>query len=127
LQTKTVVGRQRCSNPSNIMYTTGETNSRARLELEGPYGGALESLERPPYLLQPPLMVLRGNRKIFSCRPAAQTEEGRGCGCDGYLEVEGLSGGLEVDLDEEEALVVLAEDGLEEAAAANEVEGRSCR
>lgn len=68
---------------------------RLKPNLEGPDVGALEPLERPPDPLQPPLMV---------------------------LEVEGLPGALEVDLDEEEALVVLAEDGLEEAAAADEVE-----
>ena len=76
------------------MYTIGETNNKARLELEGPDGGAPEALECPPDLLQPPLMVLGGNKKIFSCRTATQSERGRGCGCDGYLEVEGLSGGL---------------------------------
>lgn len=68
---------------------------RLKPNLEGPDVGALEPLERPADPLQPPLMV---------------------------LEVEGLPGALEVDLDEEEALVVLAEDGLEEAAAADEVE-----
>ena len=44
------------------MYTTGETKSKARLNLEGIDVGALEALERPSDLLQPPLMVLRGNR-----------------------------------------------------------------
>ena len=44
------------------MYTTGETNSKARLDLEGTDVGALEALERPPDLLHPPLMVMQGNR-----------------------------------------------------------------
>jgi hypothetical protein len=39
-----------------------------------------------------------------------------------YLEVYGLVDALKVDLDEEQPLVVLAADGLEEAAAADDVE-----
>ena len=41
------------------MYTIGETNSKARLDLEGTDMGALEALECPPDLLQPPLMELQ--------------------------------------------------------------------
>jgi hypothetical protein len=39
-----------------------------------------------------------------------------------YLEVDGLAGALEVDLDEEQPLIVLAADGLEAAAASDDVE-----
>lgn len=68
---------------------------RLKPDLEGQDVGALEALEGPPDPLQPPLVL---------------------------LEVERLACALEVDLDEEEALVVLAEDGLEEAAAGDDVE-----
>ena len=44
------------------MYTTRETKGKARLDLEGADVGALKALERPSDLLQPPLMVLRGNK-----------------------------------------------------------------
>jgi len=57
--------------------------------------GALDPLERVPNPLQPPLVL---------------------------PEVDGLAGALEVDLDEEQALIVLAADGLEAAAASDDIE-----
>lgn len=68
---------------------------RLQPNLEGPDVGSLQPLEGVPNPLQPPLML---------------------------LEVEGLAGALEVDLDEEQPLVVLAADGLEEAAAADDLD-----
>jgi hypothetical protein len=91
--------------------------------------GPINPLERLPNPLQPPLVLLRKKNSGGISRPRSGTKsEGihewgrRAPAHAGYLEVDGLAGALEVDLDEEQPLVVLAADGLEEAAAADDVE-----
>ena len=94
--------------------------------------GPLDPLERVSNPFQPPLVLLRNQRRDLTTTIRNQIRwKSRGdWGAPassrqphaGYLEVDGLAGALEVDLDEEQPLVVLAADGLEEAAAADDVE-----
>lgn len=105
--------------------------------LEGPDVGSLQPLEGVPNPLQPPLMLLPKpaptDLKTRFPNPKSRggrgQSEGRAKGARAakpaefsYLEIEGLAGALEVDLDEEQPLVVLAADGLEEAAAADDLD-----